>query len=306
MKAAMGRANKTSVVGVLYGIAAFGVWGLLPAYWKLLKQVPPLEILSHRIVWSLVFVSLLLLAKGELGAAREALKSRKTRNSLFLSAALISVNWGTYVWAVNTNHIVETSLGYYISPLFSMLLGMLFFRERMNFWQYVAVALAFAGVAYLTIQYGKFPWIGLALALSFSLYGLLKKTVPVTSLKALGLETLLISPICLAFLGYLQFQQKSALGHAALSTQALLILGGMVTSLPLLWFAQSAKMIPLSQLGFLQYLAPSLALLLGVFVYGEAFTRAHAVSFGCIWCALLLYSFSGTAFMRNLQPARFR
>ena len=302
----MKQEKRVSVIGVLYGVAAFGVWGLLPAYWKLLKTVPPLEILSHRIIWSLVFVVTLLIAKGELSAALQALRSGKNCSALLVSAAVISVNWGTYIWAVNTNHIVETSLGYYISPLLSILLGMLFFRERMIFWQYVAVGLAAIGVVYLTVQYGKLPWIGLVLACSFSLYGLLKKAVSVSSLNALGIETLLISPFCLAFLGYQQVQQKGAFGQVEFVTQALLVLAGVVTALPLLWFAQSAKMIPLSQVGFLQYLAPSLALLLGVFVYGEEFTSAHAVSFGCIWTALLLYSCSGTEFLRNLHPAKFR
>ncbi|PID56750.1 protein RarD [candidate division KSB3 bacterium] len=296
----MDQEKKAAVAGVVYGIAAFGIWGVLPAYWKLLKTVPPLEILSHRIIWSLVFAGVTLLFKGELGEARRAWNVRSTRNSLCLSATLIGVNWGTYIWAVNTNHIIETSLGYYISPLFSMLLGVLIFREDMNFWQYIAVGLSAVGVGYLTLQYGKFPWIGFTLALSLSLYGLLKKAVPVASLQALTIETLLISPLCLAFLGYQEFRHQGAFEQHAVSTQVLLVLAGVVTSLPLFCFAQSAKMIPLSQVGFLQYLSPSLALLLGIFVYGEAFSQAHAVSFICIWTALLIYSFSGTSFMRNL------
>ncbi|MCP4399611.1 MAG: EamA family transporter RarD [bacterium] len=302
----MKQEKRTSVIGALYGIAAFSVWGLLPAYWKLLQKVPPLEILSHRIVWSLVFVTLVLVAKGELNATKETLRSGKNRIALLLSAVIISLNWGTYIWAVNTSRIVESSLGYYISPLISILLGMLVFRERMNFWQHVAVALAAIGVAYMTLRYAKLPWVAIVLALSFSSYGLLKKMIPVTSLKALGIETLFISPFCLLFLGSQYLQQKGTLGHAELSTQALLVLAGVVTALPLLWFAQSAKMIPLSQVGFLQYIGPSLMLLLGVFIYDEPFTRVHAISFGCIWTALLLYSISGTECMKNLQPVCFR
>jgi chloramphenicol-sensitive protein RarD len=295
--------NKNYVIGTMYALGAFIAWGLLPAFWKLLKHVPTGEILAHRILWAFVFVTLLLFAKGQLSGYKSFWHSRENRFSIILSAILINLNWGTYIWAVNTNQIIQTSLGYYITPLFSVFLGLVVLRERMNFWQYVAVALAACGVLILTVRFGRVPWIGLVLTLTFGLYGLLKKTMKLDSLTGLSIETMLMSPFCLGFIAMKGVQNTGSFSLSSISTSILLIIAGVVTAVPLFWFAQAAKRIPLSRLGFFQYLAPTLALLLGVFVYHEQFTRTHLISFGCIWTALALYSFSETTFMKNKQPA---
>ncbi|MDY0093452.1 MAG: EamA family transporter RarD [Candidatus Vecturithrix sp.] len=291
------------LIGVFYGIAAFGLWGLLPVYWKLLQQVSALEVLAHRIFWSFIFLSLLLLLKGQWSQIRQTMSSASTRRYLLLSAAIISANWFIYIWAIMSAHIIEASLGYYITPLFNVLLGFVVLRERMTFWQYAAVFLAFVGVLMLTVRYGQIPWIGLSLAISFSTYGLLKKLVRVDSLTGLSIETLVVSPFCLGVMGFKHFQGSGAFGNGALSVSLLLIFGGVVTALPLLWFAQSAKRIPLSQLGFLQYLSPTISLLLGVFLYHEPFTSAHLLSFGCIWIALAIYTLSQMGALPKLTPA---
>lgn len=289
------------VIGTSYAIAAFGAWGLLPAYWKFLKHVPVGEVLAHRIFWAFVFVSILLFSREGWTHLKRSMSSNTHRIALILSAMLISLNWGTYLWAVNTNQIVEVSLGYYITPLFSMLLGLIVLRERMNFWQYLAVGLAAIGVIIMTVRYDRVPWIALLLTITFGLYGFMKKTVHIDSLRGLGIETLLISPFCLAFIALTSIQGTGSFRMAMWSTVVLLIVGGIVTALPLLWFAQAAKRIPLSRVGFIQYVAPTLSLLLGVFIYHEPFTRTHIIGFGCIWTALALYSFSETRFMKNVH-----
>lgn len=195
-------------------------------------------------------------------------------------------------------------MGYYITPLFSVLLGLLVLRERLNFWQWIALILAVVGVLIMTVRYGRIPWIAIILTFTFGLYGLAKKIVPVGSLIGLGLETLLVAPFCFGYILFTHYQGEGSLGTISLSISVLLILSGVVTALPLLWFAQAAKKIPLSKVGFLQYLAPSLALLLGVFIYKEPFTSVHLMSFGFIWCALILYSLSQTSLLENLQPKK--
>jgi chloramphenicol-sensitive protein RarD len=291
----------TNVIGTLYAMAAFTVWGVLPIYWKLLQQVPSSEILMHRIFWSFIFVSGILLVRRQTPAVRRTLAVGPHRRALVLSAVLISSNWFVYIWAVNSNHVVEASMGYYINPLFSVLLGVLVLGERLTFWQIIAFALAATGVLIMTVHYGQVPWIALALTFTFGLYGLSKKMVPVTSLIGLGLETCLVAPFCFAYLAFKTYQGVGAFGTISWPVTLLLIGSGAVTSLPLLWFAQAAKNIPLSKVGFLQYIAPTISLLLGVFMFHEPFTRVHLLSFGCIWCALTIYSFSHTALLRNLR-----
>jgi chloramphenicol-sensitive protein RarD len=218
---------------------------------------------------------------------------------------LISVNWFLYIWAVNSNHIVEASMGYYISPLFLAFLGILVLREQLNFWQLVALISASIGVIIMTVEYGQVPWIALTLTFTFGLYGLSKKIVRVDSLIGLGLETLLVSPLCLAYITLKYHQGSGVFGVAPMTITMLLMFSGVVTALPLLWFAQAAKKIPLSKVGFIQYLAPTLTLFLGVIIFKEPFTKVHLVSFGCIWWALIIYSFSHTSFLKNLQPKKF-
>ncbi len=294
-----------NIIGTAYALAAFAAWGLLPAYWKLLQQVPSGEILAHRIFWACVFVYLMLLVRGQWTPLKHTVSIKKNRVPILLSALLISVNWAIYIWAVNSNHIVEASMGYYIAPLLSVLLGLIVLHERLNFWQSIALLLASIGVMIITVKYGKIPWIALTLAFTFVLYGLSKKLVPVDSLIGLGLETLLVAPLCLAYIAFKHYQGTGSLGTISLTITILLIFSGVVTALPMLWFAQAAKRIPLSKVGFVQYLSPTLALSLGVIIFKEPFTRVHLLSFGCIWCALIIYSFSHASFMKNLQPKKF-
>ena len=218
---------------------------------------------------------------------------------ILASAVTIGVNWFIYIWAVNADHVVETSLGYFINPIVSILLGMVFLKERLKTWQYAAVGLVVAAILLMTARFGKLPWIALALAASFGLYGLLRKTSHADSLVGLVLETLILSPACLAYILLQTAGGKGAFGSTTLAAHALLVCSGVVTATPLLWFAHGARRIPLSMLGFIQYLAPSLQLFLGVFVFKEPFTTTHLVSFSLIWCAVVIYTLTHTPLLGN-------
>jgi chloramphenicol-sensitive protein RarD len=289
--------------GTLYVLAAFVSWGLLPVYWKALQSVPAHEILAHRVFWSFVFVSLLLGKQKRWAEFRWTFRTRRNRWICLLTAAIIGSNWFIYIWAVNHDHIVDASLGYFINPLITVLLGVIFLRERLNAWQVAAFILASIGVGYLTLQYGRIPWIALSLALTFGFYGLLRKTARIESLIGLTAETGLLSAPALAFVIMLGLRGEGAAGTASLWTHAQLMGAGLVTATPLLWYTIGVRRIKLSTAGFLQYLAPSMQLLLGVLVYGEPFTRTHLISFGLIWAALLLYSLSTTVLLnRKIEP----
>ena len=281
--------------GLLYGVLAYGSWGILPLYWKLLTQVSALEILCHRMIWSALFLILVLAVRGEfvdlltLGKANPDQPNPQRIRSLFglmATALLLATNWGIYIYAVNIDRIVETSLGYFINPLISTLLGCLILRERLTRLQGIAVALATLGVGNFVWGFGSVPWIALILSSSFAFYGLFRKLIPVSPLMGITIETLLLTPVALF---WLHDQGSGVFGSDARIT-VLLCLSGIITSLPLLCFNTAAKLLPLSTVGFLQYLAPSLQLILGVFLYGEPFTPAHLTSFGLIWIALALYS----------------
>lgn len=281
--------DRGKVSGFLYAFAAFFVWGLLPIYWKLLKEVSPFEVLSHRIVWSFLFVMLVLLYRRNWDIRR--LFGRKRDVLLLLTTGtLVGLNWLIYIVAVTSDRIVEASMGYYINPLLSIFLGMIVLKERLNKVQLAAFALAIIGVLYITIDYGKLPWIAISLAVLFAVYGLLKKMNKHDPMQELGVETLVLSPLAL---GFMMFQGSSGNGSfiaGGFVTTSLLIFAGIVTTLPLYWFAEGTRRIDLSSVGFMQYIAPSLMLLLGVFIYGEDFTTTHIISFGLIWTALALYS----------------
>lgn len=285
----------SNAAGIMYAVIAFTAWGFLPLYWHSLNKVPAAEILAHRILWSFVFSGSLLIIYGRWKNVRELISGRSGIPAILLSSVLISANWFIYIWAINNNHVVETSLGYYINPLFNVFLGVVVLGERLNSWQAASLVTAFLGVTVLTVEYGKVPWIALCLALTFGLYGLVKKLTVLDSLTGLVLETLLVAPAAVFYLMNKHFQGTAALGTAATGTVILLILSGVVTALPLLWFAQAAKLIPLSTVGFAQYLSPSITLVLGILVFHEPFTKAEAISFGLIWAALFLYSVSKTA-----------
>ncbi|MEB3357255.1 MAG: EamA family transporter RarD [Synechococcales bacterium] len=275
--------------GVLYAILAYTSWGLLPIYWKFFGQVPAVEVLSHRIIWSMLFLSGILLLQRRQAEVGQLLRSPKHLGLLLATATLLTMNWGIYIYGVNTARVVETSLGYFINPLVSVLLGFVFLKEKLYRGQWIAVLLASLGVANFIWSLGVVPWIALALAISFAFYGLLRKVVPVSPLLGLAVETLLIAPLALALVSYGVVTQTGNLGDSWRIT--LLFIGaGVITSMPLLWFNNAAKRLRLSTLGFFQYLAPSLQLMLGVFLYQEPFTSTHAVTFGFIWTALLIYS----------------
>ena len=277
--------------GALYAVLAYGSWGLLPIYWKFFAGVSPVEVLSHRMIWSLAFLGLLLLWQRRWKEVRSLLKSRQQVAWLLLSASLLTFNWGLYIYGVNTDRVVETSLGYYINPLVTVLLGFVALRERLHRGQQVAVALACIGVGYFIWQLGTVPWIALGLAFSFAFYGLLRKLVPVSPLVGLAIETAWITPVMLALVGYWQATGSGSFGASWRLT--LLFIGcGVATSMPLLWFNNAAKRLRLSTLGCFQYMAPSIQLVLGVFAFGEPFTPTHLVTFLFIWTALTIYTFT--------------
>lgn len=278
--------------GTWFVLAAYLAWGLLPIYWKALRSVPSPQILSHRIFWSFILTIFLLQVQKRWPEARAAFRRARNRRICAVTAAIIGANWFIYIWAVLHDHILDASLGYFINPLFSVLLGVVFLKERLSRGRMAAVCLAALGVGYMTFQYGRFPWIAFALALTFGCYGLLRKTARVESLVGLTAETALLSPLVLTFLIVRQAQGLGAVGHVSPAAHVLLFGSGLVTAGPLLWFTLGVRRIPLVTAGFLQYIAPSLQLLLGTLVYGEPFTSTHLVSFSFIWAGLLIFSFS--------------
>jgi chloramphenicol-sensitive protein RarD len=285
--------------GVLAGIGAYTLWGLFPIYWRLLEQVPAIEILAHRIIWSFGFVVLILVLRGDWHWTKDVLHNRRTLLIYTLAAILLSINWFTYIWAVNAGYVVEASLGYFINPLVNFMLGVIFFGEKLRRGQVVAVLLAVLGVVYLTVSYGSLPWIALVLAFTFGMYGLIKKTASLESLHGFSLETTVLFLPALGFLLYRDANGTGAFMHQETSTTLLLILAGPVTSVPLLLFGFAARTIPLSMLGFVQYITPSLQFMLGVFVYHEPFPLSRLVGFSMIWLALFVYSVEGVRFNRK-------
>jgi len=283
--------QKLYKTGLLYALVSYGAWGVFPLYWKLLLHVPPQQILAHRIIWSMIFLLLILAWRRE-KLFLQYLTSARTVGILLATAALIGVNWYTYIYAVNNNHIVDASLGYYINPIVNILLGVIFMKERLSRIQLIAVTFAFAGVAYLSWHYGRLPVISLVLAFSFGFYGLLRKKANLQSMPGLMVETLLLAPVALWYLWHMNTLGEGSIGHVSRLTDILLILGGPVTALPLFWFGIAATRVPLSTLGFMQYFAPTIQLLIGIFIFGEAFHSAYMVSFGLVWTGLAIYTYS--------------
>ncbi|MGH8460360.1 MAG: EamA family transporter RarD [Stenotrophobium sp.] len=277
--------------GVLAAAAAYFIWGLFPLYWKLLEQVPAVQIMSHRIVWCALLVFSFLAAREGVAWLRQL--SPRLIAMLAASSLLIACNWWLYIWAVNNGHIVETSLGYFINPLVSVLLGVCLLGEKLRRWQWLSVAVAAAGVLYLTLQTGHIPLIALTLACSFGGYGLVRKLAPVPAVQGLAVESGLLLLPALALLLWAERHGEGRFGHIALSLDLLLVAGGVVTAVPLALFAYGARRIPLSMIGFLQYLAPTLQLFIGVLVFHEAFARPQLIGFGCIWAALAIYTLDG-------------
>ncbi|MTT32094.1 EamA family transporter RarD [Terrilactibacillus sp. BCM23-1] len=292
-------------IGIFCAIGAYFMWGIFPLYWKPLNEVPAFEILAHRIFWAFIFMIVLLIWNKRFHDFIVNFKVLfKPMNFIlvFLAAVLISINWCVYIWAVNNGHVIETSLGYYINPLISILLAIIFLKEKLNLWQIVAIGFATVGVLILTIEYGQIPYVALTLALSFGFYGLVKKFIHFDSTIGLTYETLFVTPIALGFLIFIQAKGTAAFGNISHLTTILLIGTGVATALPLLCFAEAGKRIPLSMLGFFQYIAPTMTLILGLTVFKESFSHVQFISFIFIWIALVVFSLSGTKFMARLLP----
>jgi len=284
------RTHKPVYTGLAAAATAYLIWGLSPIYWKSLATVPAFEILMHRMIWSFVFLFPLAFYTGRRAAFKSALKSPQVMGILAITTLLVGFNWFLFIWAINSNHILQTSLGYYITPLVSVLLGMVFLNERLRRLQAAALTLAAVAVGMMTIRYGHVPWVSLALAFSFSFYGLIRKVAPVGALVGLTIETLILSIPAVGYLGYLAVLGEGSFLRAGVGTDLLLAGAALVTALPLLLFTIGARLLHLSTIGFLQYLAPSCTFLLAILVYNEPLTRPQLVAFILIWTALILYS----------------
>jgi len=276
-------------IGIGYALLAFSAWGFLPIYWKLLDTVPSLEILAHRMVWSVFFLLGLLAVQKRLGEFRELFHSPKYIFMLLGTATLLGGNWFVYIYGVNTNQVIETSLGYFISPLLVILLGAVFLRERLNIWQVVAVGFAALGVLNFIWKFDSLPWIALSLAFTFSFYGLLRKMIPVKPLVGLLMETVLLAPFAAVMI---VVWNVDGTGNIRGDWEILIFLvgAGVVTSLPLLWFTNAGKRLRYTTLGFIQYMTPSIQLIIGVYLFHEPFTSTHSITFGLIWAGLVIFS----------------
>ncbi|MRX72914.1 EamA family transporter RarD [Bacillus lacus] len=289
--------------GIVFTALSYLLWGILPVYWKLVETVPADEILAHRILWSFIFMLILITFTRQWTPFISILYQMKKRPllivSLCVSSLLISTNWFVYIWAVNNAHMVDASLGYYINPLVSVLLGMIFLKEKLNLWQQSSFLLAGAGVLITTIHYGIFPWVAVILALSFGLYGLTKKVTKLNSTIGLTFETMAVLPAAIIYLAFAG--GASSFADWDSMTMLLLVGAGVVTAVPLLLFASGAQRIPLFMVGILQYIAPTITLFLGVIIYGEPFSAVELVTFILIWSALLLFTFSQSRVLKALE-----
>lgn len=286
--------------GILYGIGAYALWGFFPIYWKLLHDVPALQVIGHRIGWSFLILLAYIVARGQWKAFRASAMNWRTIGIYTIAAVLLSFNWLIYVWGVNAGFIVETSLGYFINPLLSVLLGVVFLRERLRPWQWVPVGIAAIGVGYLTFVYGRLPWIALSLAFTFGFYGFVKKLSPLGSLYGLTLETGIVFPVAVIYIVLVGLNGTGEFLHNGSLIDVFLIGSGLVTTIPLLMFASAAKQIPLTIVGLLQFIAPTIQFLIGVFIYKEPFDQAHFIGFSIVWVALIIFAVE--SYMANRIP----
>ena len=290
--------------GVAYALAAFLFWGGVPIYFKAVGHVSPLEVLTHRVIWSVVLLGALIALAGRWRDVGAALRDRRTRGMLLLTTAIISVNWLVFIWAIGAGRVLETSLGYYINPLVNVLLGVVILREKVGPWRGLAIVLAAVGVINLALGVEGFPWVALTLAFTFGVYGLIRKMISVGPVEGLLIETLILLPIALAYALYLAVSGTGAFGTVDLTTNLLLLASGAVTAAPLIWFTAAARRLDYSTVGFFQYIAPTGHFLLAVFAYGEAFTSAHLVTFACIWTGLAIYSIRTLMISRRQRAAQ--
>ena len=282
--------QQESLSGVTYASTAFLIWGLSPIYWKVLHNIPAFEIIMHRVIWSFFFLLVVLIVQKHWNEFLAAVKNRRTFLVLLPTTMLLGFNWFIYIWAVNNEHILQASLGYFINPLINVLLGMAFLRERLRPLQTISLVLAGIGVCYLTFHYGEFPWISLSLAFSFGFYGLIRKVAAVSSVVGLSVEMLFLSVPALAYILFLESKGMGALFHIGIKIDFFLVGTAFLTAFPLLLFTLGARRLNLSTLGFLQYIAPSCMFLLGIFLYNEPISSAQIITFVLIWTALGIYS----------------
>jgi len=278
--------------GLIFVFSAYALWGFFPIYFKFLHEAPALQIMAHRVTWSFLFLILVIISKKEFSKLRKSL-NKKIIITYTIAGTLLAINWLTYVWGVNAGFVVETSLGYFINPLVSVVLGVVFLKEKLRNLQWLPVLLATIGVVYLTIDHGSIPWIALVLASTFGTYGLFKKIAPLPSIQGLTVETGAVLIPALAFLIFVEFNGTAAFGHASPPTTFLLALSGIITAIPLIFFASGAPKVPLTTIGILQYIAPTIQFLIGVFIYDEPFTRGQLIGFSIVWLALIIFSIEG-------------
>ena len=276
--------------GFVLGAAAYTMWGLFPLYWPLLEPAGAVEILAHRVAWSLVTMVALVFLVRRTRSMRALLADRRARLILTGAALVIAVNWGTYIWGVNNEHVVETSLGYFINPLVTVLMGVVFLSERLRPLQWVALGIAAVAVVGLTVEYGRPPWVALALAFSFGLYGLAKKQAAAGAVESLTLETVVLTPVALGYIGYLAWSGTSEFGSNGPGHVVLMALTGVVTAIPLICFGAAATRVSLTTIGLLQYLAPTIQFALGVLLFGEPMPTMRWVGFGLVWVALVIFT----------------
>jgi chloramphenicol-sensitive protein RarD len=288
--------------GIWFALAAFVGWGLFPIYWKWLGAVPAMQLLAHRVVWSFAILMGFIIIAPQWPAFRRAAFKPRTLGLYLMAAIFISINWGTFLWAVNAGFVLQSSLGYFINPLLSIVLGVVFLRERLRLWQWAAIGLAAVGVLYLTVSYGAVPWISLTLATSFGLYGLIKKKAPLGSVHGLALETGWLFLPALLWLLISDLAGHGAFLHTGRLVDVALICGGLITIIPLVLFAAALQRVPLSLVGFLQYINPTLQFLLGVLVYHEPFSQAQLIGFSIVWLALVFFGIEGLVASRR-DPA---
>jgi chloramphenicol-sensitive protein RarD len=278
--------------GLIFVFFAYALWGFFPIYFKFLQEAPALQIMAHRVTWSFIFFVILILFRKEFPKIVKSL-NKKIIITYSIAGALLAINWLTYVWGVNAGFVVETSLGYFINPLVSVVLGVVFLKERLRNLQWVPVALATIGVIYLTIDHGSLPWIALVLAFTFGTYGLFKKIAPLPSIHGLTVETGAILIPALLYLIFVEVSGTGAFGHAQPITTFLLVLSGIITAIPLIFFASGAPLVPLTTIGILQYIAPTIQFLIGVLIYDEPFTSGRVVGFSIVWLALIIFTIEG-------------
>ena len=288
-----------TLVGAGAALAAFSLWGIFPIYFKAVSHIPAFEVLAHRIVWTVVFLGLIIILKGSLNNVRAVFHNKKLLATLLLSSLLVSTNWLVFIWAVAHDRVLETSLGYFINPLVNVALGMFFLKEKLRTWQWIAVGLSVLGVGNLVWQHWAIPWVALTVSISFGFYGLVRKIAVIDAFSGLFVETILIVPPILAYLVFIGLEGTGVFDPSDIKLTGLLMMAGLMTATPLVLFTIAVKRLKLSTVGFFQYIAPTGHFLLAVFLYNEPFTDAYKITFGMIWLALAIYSFDSIAAHRR-------